>query len=88
MRERSKRGVIMKIGVCGIACEKCPRMQKGTCPSGAQGCQPRDNPFCAISTCAFKRGVRYCFDCSSFPCETTKQGPIAYGYCQFIAGKE
>lgn len=37
----------MKIGVCGIACEKCPE----------------------------------------FPCETTKAGPIAFGYCQYISGK-
>jgi hypothetical protein len=40
----------MKIAVCGIACEACPRMVRGTC-------------------------------------ETTKKGPIAFGYCQYISGK-
>jgi len=88
----------MKIGVCGIACEKCPRMVKGTCPTrfaeasarrdGEQGCVPRENKFCKICTCAFKKGVKLCFECADFPCETTKQGPIAYGYCQYISGKE
>lgn len=24
----------MKIAVCGIACEACPRMAQGICPSG------------------------------------------------------
>jgi hypothetical protein len=32
----------MKIGVCGIACEKCPRMQKGICPNGETGCLARE----------------------------------------------
>jgi hypothetical protein len=77
----------MKIGVCGIACEACPRMTNGTCPSGATGCVPKDNKFCAVATCAFRKGVRLCFECAEFPCETTKSGPIAFGYCRYLAGK-
>jgi len=77
----------MKIGVCGIACEKCPRMVKGTCPAGDQGCVPRENKFCKICTCAHEKGVRLCFECKDFPCETTKSGPINYGYCTFLAGR-
>ncbi len=77
----------MKIGVCGIACEKCPRMVKGTCPGGPSGCIPKENPFCAIASCAFKKGVGFCFECVDFPCETTKSGPISYGYCEYISGK-
>jgi len=50
----------MKIGVCGIACEKCPRMVKEKCPNGEQGCVPKENEFCKIATCAFKKGVRLC----------------------------
>lgn len=76
----------MKIAVCGIACEKCPRMTKHICPNGENGCVPKESPFCKIKTCAFKKGVRYCFDCADFPCEITKEGPISYGYCQYIAG--
>ena len=79
---------MMKIGVCGIACEKCPRMTKGICPNGPAGCTPKENRFCAITTCASKKGVRLCFECAEFPCETTKSGPIAHGYCQYISGKE
>lgn len=25
--------------------------------------------------------------CADFPCETTKKGPVSFGYCQYIAGK-
>jgi hypothetical protein len=77
----------MKIGVCGIACEKCPLMVKGKCPNGAKGCTPRENKFCAIATCAFRKSVKLCFECAEFPCETTKSGPINYDYCKFIAGE-
>jgi hypothetical protein len=76
-----------RIGVCGIACEKCPKMTRGECPNGAAGCTPRENRFCAICTCAHQRSVRYCFDCADFPCEHHKQGPISYGYCTYIAGR-
>jgi len=78
----------MKIGVCGIACERCPRMMKGTCPNGEAGCLPRINRMCAIASCALQKGVALCFECPEFPCQTTRQGPIAYGYCLFIAGKD
>ncbi|MFB0558212.1 MAG: DUF3795 domain-containing protein [Candidatus Bathyarchaeia archaeon] len=76
----------MKIGVCGIACEKCPRMMKEACPSGEGGCRPKMNPFCKISTCAYNKKVSICFECPEFPCETTKEGPIDYDYCRFLVG--
>jgi hypothetical protein len=78
----------MKIGVCGIACEKCPKMIKGQCPNGKTGCVPRDNKFCKICSCAFQKKVKLCFECKEFPCEITKSGPIIYGYCCYLAGKE
>jgi hypothetical protein len=77
----------MKIGVCGIACEKCPRMTGGLCPNGPTGCQPRENKFCKIASCAHQKGVSLCFECAEFPCETTKSGPISFGYCGYISGK-
>jgi hypothetical protein len=52
------------------------------------GCKARENKFCAVCSCAFSKGVALCFQCPDFPCETTKQGPISYGYCTFIAGKD
>jgi len=78
----------MKIGVCGIACEACPRMVRGICPNGESGCRPRPNEFCRIAACAHEKGVTLCFACPEFPCETTKTGPISYGYCCYISGKE
>jgi len=77
----------MKIGVCGIACEKCPLIAKGKCPNGESGCIPKENKFCQIATCAYNKGINLCFECPEFPCETTKLGPINYDYCTFIAGK-
>ncbi len=76
----------MKIGVCGVCCEICPRRVEGRCPNGDAGCVPRENEFCKIATCAFNKNVRDCFECSEFPCETTKTGPISYGFCQYISG--
>jgi len=78
----------MKSAVCGIACEVCPRMRKGACPNGSAGCVPRENRFCKLCACAYKRGVRSCFECDDFPCELTKEGPVSYGYCTYIAGKD
>jgi hypothetical protein len=78
----------MKIGVCGIACEICPRMKSGICPSGESGCKPKENRFCAVSTCAYRKELNHCFECQSFPCDTTKHGPIAYDYCRYISGKD
>jgi len=80
--------VRLKIGVCGIACEKCPKMQVGNCPNGIAGCIARENKFCQICNCALPKGVKLCFECKDFPCEMTKQGPISYGYCQYISGKK
>jgi len=67
----------VRIGVCGVACEKCPRMVAGACPSRDVGCVPKENKSCAIATCAFRKGVKLCFECEELPCETTKTGPIS-----------
>jgi hypothetical protein len=86
--EDKKEEVEMKIGVCGIACEKCPRMVSGNCPVGEEGCHPRENAVCMIASCAHDKCVDTCFECLEFPCQTTKEGPINIGFCGFIAGKE
>jgi len=77
----------MRIGVCGIACEECPRMTNGTCPNGDKGCVPRSNEFCKVCTCAFEKGIRFCFDCPEFPCEISKSGPIDFGFCLYLADR-
>lgn len=63
-------------------------MAKGICPHQDTGCIPMENKFCKITTCAFKRNVRLCFECPEFPCELTKTGPIDYDYCMYISGKD
>jgi hypothetical protein len=63
-------------------------MAMGKCPNGEKGCLPKDNQFCKIATCAFQKGIKMCFECPEFPCEMTKSGPIEYGYCTYISGKE
>jgi hypothetical protein len=78
----------MKIGVCGIACEKCPRLTRGTCPNGEMGCKARESKFCKITSCASRKGIQLCFECQEFPCEFHKEGPISYGYCLYIADKK
>ena len=77
----------MRIGVCGIACEKCARMTSGACPNGDKGCVPKSSEFCQVCTCGFEKGIRFCFDCPEFPCETSKLGPIDYGFCLHLADK-
>ncbi len=77
----------MRISVCGIVCEKCPRMQKGICPNGEEGCMPKLTGPCKIKHCAVEKKVLTCFDCAEFPCELTKLGPISFGFCHYISGK-
>jgi hypothetical protein len=61
----------IKIGVCGLLCEKCPKYKAEECP----GCRP--NKFCPLPACAKEKGVDYCFDCEEFPCNKNyKGGPI------------
>lgn len=78
----------MKIGVCGIGCEICPKMVKGVCPVGEMGCYPRRETPCKVCSCAFEKEIEHCFACAKFPCELTKESPIAFGFCQFIASRE
>ena len=77
----------MKIGVCGIACEKCPKMTSRTCPNYPDGCKPKQNKFCKIATCAFENKASLCFERSEFSSEITQSGPIAFGFCRYRAGK-
>ena len=60
-----------KIGVCGIACFKCPTFVAKKCP----GCHP--NEFCPLPACSKEKGVDSCFECKDFPCKKNyKGGPI------------
>ncbi len=78
---------IYEIGVCEIACEKCPKMITKQCPNGDPGCVQKENKFCKIATCAYEKKINLCFECPEFPCEITKSGPISFGYYQYLVGK-
>jgi len=43
----------MKIGVCGIACEKWPRLVAKTYPNFPKGCTPKEKKLCKNASCAF-----------------------------------
>lgn len=61
----------MKIGVCGLVCDKCPAFASKKCP----GCHP--SPHCPLPACAKKKKVKFCFECKDFPCEKNyKGGPL------------
>ncbi|MCK7511911.1 MAG: hypothetical protein MZV70_52950 [Desulfobacterales bacterium] len=78
----------MKIGVCGIACEACPSMVRGTLPERRGRLPAQGKPFLRDRHLRpSTRACGSCFECAEFPCETTKKGPIAFGYCQYISGK-
>ena len=56
------------ISYCGICCSLCPPYKNNECP----GCL--DLPDCNIHQCAKTRNQRYCFECTSFPCELYEKG--------------
>jgi hypothetical protein len=64
----------MKVGVCGIACEKCPRMTGGLCPNGEAGCVPRQNKMCQIASCAYAKGVSLVLRVQRVPMRDDEEG--------------
>ena len=56
------RGDGLKVGVCGLFCERCPKLARKEC----SGCAA--NETCAMPECASSKGLKLCFDCRSFPC--------------------
>jgi len=69
----------LRIGVCGIACFKCPKYINKECP----GCQP--NEFCPLPECAKNKGVGLCFECKDFPCKLNyEKGPIVKDLLDFF----
>lgn len=72
----------LKIGVCGIVCDKCPKYIKEECP----GCRP--NEFCPLPVCAQNKNINLCFECKEFPCDLNYQkGPIVKELLDFFKGK-
>ena len=62
---------------CGMNCAVCYAhlRKKKTCPGcrGEENNQPAYCRRCRIRDCAFRRGINFCFECTSFPCNIIKQ---------------
>ena len=62
---------------CGMNCTVCYAhlRKKNTCPGcrGQEDSQPQYCRRCKIRNCAVSRGVRFCWQCSSFPCLPVRQ---------------
>jgi len=72
-----------KIGVCGIACSKCPIFVSEECP----GCRP--NEVCPLPECSQEKEVDLCFECSEFPCSKNyKKGPIVKELLDYFKEKK
>jgi len=69
----------IEIGRCGIACEVCKNF-KNVC----LGCDEENQieKICIIYECTSNKNVKYCFDCSEFPCGLLS---ISKSYCPKIA---
>lgn len=65
----------IEIGRCGIACEVCKNF-KNVC----LGCDQENQieKICIIYECTSTKNVKYCFDCSEFPCGLLS---ISKSYC-------
>jgi len=68
------RGVRLKIGVCGIACEVCGLYKKNIC----KGCVIEPENPCPIPGCAKEKGIEFCSDCDEFPCKIYHKAEYPY----------
>jgi len=75
------------LGYCGLYCGGCGTFQATTKGTGIEydprtsttcrGCNSNDVSIwcrdCEIKTCARERGLRYCLQCESYPCEKAER---------------
>lgn len=54
------------IGYCGFYCGSCPTYIKGDC-SGCLAAHRKGD--CFTNTCVQERNLRFCGECSEFPCD-------------------
>jgi len=54
------------LGLCGFYCGSCPTYLEGDC----EGCIAKHQPGdCFTHTCVQEKGLRFCGECSDFPCD-------------------
>ncbi|MFA9378361.1 MAG: DUF3795 domain-containing protein [Lachnotalea sp.] len=57
----------LSFSLCGLNCELCTMKLDSYCPGCGGGA---GNQGCSIAKCSLQHdGVRYCYQCSRFPCE-------------------
>ena len=57
------------VSVCGLNCARCGLKQSGQC-AGCRGPVEKNwSGDCTFRTCAAKRGLEGCWQCSDLPCE-------------------
>jgi len=56
---------------CGLYCGACKFYIVGNC----KGCKNRKNEQCTIWKCVEKKGLGFCGECESFPCENSYATP-------------
>ena len=56
----------LMFSLCGLNCALCSMKLDNYCPGCGGG---EGNQSCAIAKCSLQRGVEYCYQCESFPCE-------------------
>jgi len=64
-------------GACGIYCELCPLFRDEKC----DGCFKRNKwykPACQLFLCATGKGIKCCFECREFPCQTHYKKDMVY----------
>ncbi len=70
---------------CGILCNECGYKVEVNC----QGCVNIDKPFwgeeCPVKSCCEEKGLSFCGECDTFPCEILNQ--FAYDKEQGDDGK-
>ncbi len=69
----------MRIAPCGICCDVCNLFKQERCP----GCAAfeaiiSEANICRIPRCAQDKGVKYCGDCSDFPCKIYKTQGVPF----------
>ena len=68
---------IAMLAPCGMNCAVCYAhlRTRRTCPGcrGPEESQPAYCRRCQISACAIQRGIDFCFECQSFPCNLIKR---------------
>ena len=60
------------IAICGLNCAKCGLFRAEKCGGCRASVEKHWSPSCRMRSCSLGRGTKYCFECTSYPCEDIK----------------